>query len=347
MKKNQTIAVYLAALLTFIFLINACSKKTEPTPTTELTKKEAKKETDKKKPLTSIGEDPAASILSITVDTCGSCGNYFSATHSGTGFYVYPDIPLDLHCAVQSTTVTLGCVYYDVPNRYTVYDKNGSVVVTTGWIGWAHCSGPWGASVTTANYETFMTFTYSSSLAPYKLRVETNVIGCTGPGCSSDPGCTDNDDNWQVHVSCITNSGQPDGDACGSCSTYFSNTHAGTGYYLYPDITLDLHCAVTNTNVTVGCTYYDVPNRFTIYDKNGIVATTNWIGWAHCTGPWGFSVTTAQAETFISFNYDPNQAPYKLRVETTVIGCTGSCSNDPGCRDNDDNWQAHVMCITQ
>lgn len=343
MKKNQTIGISLAALLAFIFLINSCSKTTEPGTTAGATKKEIKKEGDKNKPLQVISEQPGAS-LSSTNDTCGSCGKYFSATHSGTGFYAYPDIPLNLSCAIASSTITVGCVYYDVPNRYTIYDVNGSVVATTGWIGWAHCSGPWGASVTTPNYETFMNFTYNSSLAPYILRVETNVIGCSGGGCSSDPGCTHGDDNWQVHISCVTGCCIPT-EQCGSCGTYLNNNHAGTGYYLYPDNTLDLSCAKDTSTVTIGCTYYDVPNRFTVYDKNGVVVTTNWIGWAHCTGPWGFSVTTPQAETFISFTYYSSQAPYKLRVETTVIACSGSCSSDAGCRDADDNWLAHVMCV--
>ena len=340
MKKMQTIGVCLGTLLLFVILINSCSKDDRKGESASLSN------------LPSQKNEAASLTAQRSGSSCGSCNRFYSNTHAGIGLYVYPDIQLDLSCAVSSSTVTLGCTYYDVPNRYTIYDKNGAVVVTTGWIGWAHCSGPWGASVTTPNVETFINFTYNTGLAPYKLRVETKVTGCTGPGCSTDPGCRDNDDNWQVRVMCITSTcptppcpGEP--TSCNDCNKYFQATHAGTGLYFYPDYSLNLCCAVDGSTVTVGCTYYDVPNRFTIYDKNGAVkATTGWIGWAHCTGPWGASVTTPNVETFINFTYNTSLAPYKLRVETKVTGCTGAgCSTDPGCTDNDDNWVAHIMCI--
>jgi hypothetical protein len=183
MKKNQTIAISLATLLISIFLINACSKKTEPGPDAALSKNETGNQ----------------NLATSRLTSC-SCGEYFSNTHSGLGFYLYSDTPLDFSCADSGATVTVGCTYYDVPNRFTVYDNN-SLVVTTNWIGWAHCSGPWGFSITTAQAETFINFTYVPANAPYKLRVETTVIGCTG-SCSSDPGCRDTDDNWQAHVTC-------------------------------------------------------------------------------------------------------------------------------------------------
>lgn len=342
MKKNQMLALAVIGLPVFILVTHSCTKQSTVAD---------KKAADANTAVTmQTVQSMNARTATLSSDTCHSCGKYFNGTHAGTGNYVYPDIPLDLSCAVANTTVTLGAVYYDVPNRFTIYDKNGNVAVTTGWIGWAHCPGPWGTSVTTAQAETYVSFTYNTSLAPYKLRVETVVTGCNG--CSTDPGCTDQDDNWQAHIMCVTSSGTTctggscPTDSCNTCNKYFNATHAGTGFYVYPDYPLNLTCAVSNSTVTIGGTYYDVPNRFTVYDKNGnVVATTGWIGWAHCPGPWGMSVTTAQAETFINFTYNTSLAPYKLRVETVVTGCNG-CSTDPGCTDQDDNWQAHVMCIT-
>jgi len=342
MKRRHTITLCVAALLVAAVIFYACSKKADR----KFDAANSSANTERRGKL-------GSAIQARVVDSCGSCNRYFNGTHAGTGFYIYPDIPLNLSCAVDNSTVSLGCTYYDVPNRFTIYDKNGNVVVTTGWIGWAHCSGPWGFSVTTPNVETFVSFTYSLSLAPYKLRVETKVTGGCG-GCSNDAGCVDADDNWQVYLTCVQPACDPaiDPDChpeppeCEDCYKYFSATHAGIGFYLYPDYTLNL-CSIENSPVTIGCTYYDVPNRFTIYDKNGNVAsTTGWIGWAHCTGPWGSSVTTPNAETFMTFTFHLSLAPYKLRVETNVVGC-GSCSSDAGCTDQDDNWLLHINCVTQ
>jgi len=135
-------------------------------------------------------------------DAVCSCTQFFNNSHTGAGFYIYPDITLDLSCATSGHTVSVDCQWYDVPNRWTIYDKNGSNVTTTNWAGWAHCPGPWGASITTPGYFVTMSFTYNSSLAPYKLRAETKVTACTS-GCSSDPGCTDGDDNWLAQVHCF------------------------------------------------------------------------------------------------------------------------------------------------
>lgn len=337
---TQRIVLLLVAFIAIALIIHSCTKENISSQYSS-------------KVFKNTLEKPAKANMLNTMqssDSCGSCGGSYSGSHSGIGSYVYTPIQLDLTCADSNSTITVACTYYDVPDAFDILDKNGSVVVTTGWKGNANCPGPWGQSINTLQAETDLNFTYNPSLAPYKLRVQTAIIGCSTCG-SNNVGCTSTDDTWYAGVSCAgrndqqctTNCVSP---LCGSCSKWFTGTHSGIGSYVYTPIQLDLSCAKNNSIVTLGGIFYDVPNVFDILDKNNnVVTTTGWIGNANCSGPWGSSINTLQAETYITFTYNSTLAPYKLRVQTAIIGCSTCGPNNTGCTSTDDTWGAGISCI--
>jgi hypothetical protein len=287
------------------------------------------------------------SARTLTTATCGSCDAGFSGNHSGTGNFVYTPIQLDLSCADSNSSVTVACTYYDVPNAFDILDKSNNVVVSSGWIGRANCFGPWGSSINTGSAMVNIGFTYNPSLAPYKLRVQTTVIGCGSCG-PNNTGCTSSDDTWDASIFCTRNDRDSCGTVhppCGSCFKWYNDTHSGIGSYTYTPIQLDLSCAQENWNIRVGGIYYDVPNAFDVLDNsNNVVVSTGWIGNANCSGPWGSSISTLNAETYINFTYHAALAPYKLRVQTVISGCSSCGPNNVGCTSTDDNWGANVEC---
>ena len=342
-------------LICFSVVLYCCSKQeikkgTEPDPNTA-------------KLANSLTGGATTNTLTAA-DTCGSCSNIFTGNWVGTGPHTYPDQVLDLSCSNTGTTVTLTCTPNEVPNMVYVYDKNNTPVVTTGWLGYAHCSGSWGPGPVTTPATSSVNFTYNSTLAPYKFVVRTDVrngSGCGTGGCT-DQGCLLGSDNWTISITCAGRNipcptcPVPPDTSCKSCNKSYTGTYAlanNIHYYIYPDVALDLSCALNNSTVSVGCVYYDVPNTFIVLDKNNNTVanthwgTTDWIGWANCTGPWGSSIQTNQSETYISFTYTTASAPYKLRVATNIVGCT-TCDpkHTKGCEATSDTWLANIFCKT-
>lgn len=112
------------------------------------------------------------------------------------------------------------------------------------------------------------------------------------------------------------------------CGSYLGSSYYGTGFYFYPDQTLDLTCA--SGTITINWYVDAVPNRFTVYNSNGVlVGTSNWKGYANYPGPWGMSINTPNSGNF-SFSKSTNT--YTLRVETS----TPSGTND--------YWSVSVGC---
>lgn len=139
----------------------------------------------------------AISCASQTTEPPCACGTYISDNHTGSGFYIYTDKIIDLACAPYGgkygLAIQLYCDPVDVPNRFTVYDSNGQLVATSGWLGSADYSGPWGMSLSKPAQS--ISFSRQGISSFYYLRVETS----TQPGYS---------DTWGVTVSCPPESGQ-------------------------------------------------------------------------------------------------------------------------------------------
>ena len=97
--------------------------------------------------------------------------------------------------------------------------------------------------------------------------------------------------------------------SCLNCGESNSNVYAGIGYYKYPQIDLCI-----NGNPVL---YWDVinrPDRITVYNSVGLIATTGWVGYANYYGPWGSSLNTPTSGS-LPFTYDPNFEPYYVLVE--------------------------------
>jgi hypothetical protein len=111
------------------------------------------------------------------------CGISHSGYYSGFGYYTYPDKELIYDCSVSYLTIY--CNSVEVPNLFDVYNENGQLVATTGWIGWSSTSGPWGSSL---NGPTTKTIRFPRNTRKYYLRVRT-VTGSQN-------------DAWEASVSC-------------------------------------------------------------------------------------------------------------------------------------------------
>jgi hypothetical protein len=88
-----------------------------------------------------------AQLTTVTADPDYVCGDTINGSHTHNGFYTYPNYLLNVQGATDTVTLT-----YDVttkPNRFTVYDAAGNLVVTSGWRGTATYAGPWGTSLST------------------------------------------------------------------------------------------------------------------------------------------------------------------------------------------------------
>jgi hypothetical protein len=90
----------------------------------------------------------APQTTTISAYTDYLCGDTINGSHTHNGFYAYPDYLLNVQGATDTVTLTYDVI--DLPNRFTVYDANGNLVVTSGWRGTAAFAGPWGASLSTA-----------------------------------------------------------------------------------------------------------------------------------------------------------------------------------------------------
>lgn len=101
--------------------------------------------------------------------------------------------------------------------------------------------------------------------------------------------------------------------AVDSCSKTYTSSYTGSSFYIYPDQTL----TITGTSVTglsILCTEYDRPNRFSAYNTSGLITTTGWVGTASYPGPWGSTLNNPGPKT-MSFSYSSSSTPYYVRVE--------------------------------
>lgn len=89
----------------------------------------------------------AAQLTTVTAYPDFLCGDTINASHTHNGFYTYPNYLLNVQGATD--TVTLNYDVIDKPNRFTVYDAAGNLVVTSGWRGTASYAGPWGTTLST------------------------------------------------------------------------------------------------------------------------------------------------------------------------------------------------------
>ena len=118
----------------------------------------------------------------------GSCGQNYSGSYSGVGYYVYPLTTLDLSTTVQGSTITVAVNSFDVPNRFTIDDSLGAFVTGTSWMGHVSYAGPWGLSLNTPESQN-ITFT-KDLVSTFSLRVETST--------------QTNSDSWSASVTCAS-----------------------------------------------------------------------------------------------------------------------------------------------
>lgn len=117
----------------------------------------------------------APQTTTISAYTDYVCGETINTSHTHNGYYAYPDYLLNVQGATD--TVTLSYDVIDLPNRFTVYDANGNLVVTSGWRGTAAYAGPWGATLSTATTGT-ISFSKGSSCF-FRLLVESSTNSST------------------------------------------------------------------------------------------------------------------------------------------------------------------------
>lgn len=118
-----------------------------------------------------------------------ACGNYFFGESFGYGEVHYQDIPLDFSNNTESSIhVRAWLGAWGTPNRFAIYDPNGILVASTGWLGQTMTSGPWGSFLNGPG-ELELEFVVKN-LSGYKLKVETFI--------------TENTDYWDVQINCIS-----------------------------------------------------------------------------------------------------------------------------------------------
>lgn len=115
-----------------------------------------------------------------------TCGSHLSENYYISGYYTYPDHNIDVSSTPVNSTININVGSYDVPNRFSVYDANGNFMASSGWMGYATYSGPWGMSLNTAQSQT-INFNKNTSNT-YILKVETSISGYS--------------DSWDASISC-------------------------------------------------------------------------------------------------------------------------------------------------
>lgn len=150
--------------------------------------------------LISMASSKKASAITARAFKKTTCGGHLFGSHSGTGFYTYPLDTLDLTHTSVGSTVKIPVNANFIPNRFSVYTLGNTLLATSGWMGSASYSGPWGASISTPIIGT-LTFTRGTD-SLYILRTETSfppgggqedqwdaTLNCHITGCSGSP-CT-------------------------------------------------------------------------------------------------------------------------------------------------------------
>jgi hypothetical protein len=130
--------------------------------------------------------------------SCGTAGcksgGYSSSGNYSTinSYYQYPRITVDFSCLPTGDHINITVSVIDVPNRFTIYDGNGNLVLTSGWIGYANYPGEWGSSLSTSY--NVITLPWAKATNTYQLLVETQ----TPPNYNYSP----TEDYWSATWSC-------------------------------------------------------------------------------------------------------------------------------------------------
>lgn len=133
---------------------------------------------------------PVVAVIATPTKTFSICPANFSGTEAGSAYFTYPARYLDVFNN-PTQNIQLNWNANDRPNRFTVYDENDNLVYSTGWVGQATYSGPWGASLNTASTGV-AGFSRDPGSTFYKLLVE------AGPASPTSPIS----DSWSASFSC-------------------------------------------------------------------------------------------------------------------------------------------------
>jgi len=252
-----------------------------------------------------------------------SCGDNLTGTFTTpNAYYQYPSYTLDFSGSSNGTLIQVHCIEQQVPNRFSITDASGNLI-TTGWIGYANYSGPWGTTLqNTPNKD--LSFSKSGT-GIYTLKVETSTP-------------KDSTDAWSASISCtpppiVNDCPTPPPPGC-NCGASFSGQHLDPAYFTYADRIIDFSCKPAGQNVWVTCYPQDVPDQFDVLDPSGVtVATSGWTGSANYLGPWGSSLYKPSAT--LNFTRSTSFTYYRLRVHTV---------RDSRYETRSDTWQATVGC---
>lgn len=139
------------------------------------------------------GEGSTSELVVVNANATKSfltCPANMTDNTSSSSIYTYPDKYIDLFNN-PSTQLQLNYNAYDRPNRFTIYDENGNLVISSGWVGTASYSGPWGVSLNVSPIGQ-LNFNRDPAITYYTLRVE------AGPANPENPIS----DNWEAQFSC-------------------------------------------------------------------------------------------------------------------------------------------------
>lgn len=124
--------------------------------------------------------------VATAVPSTYTCGSNANDNYAVSGYHKYPTYTLDLSATDQGSTITVTVNSYDIPNKFTIYDANGTIIKQTNWMGYVNYSGPWGQSLNTPQSQS-LTF-IKTSRASYSLVVETSIQSTS--------------DSWTASISC-------------------------------------------------------------------------------------------------------------------------------------------------
>jgi hypothetical protein len=104
------------------------------------------------------------------------CGDGTETFNTGSNLYgVYPTSSV---CPTSNECGTFVYDAFDRPNRFNLYD-NGGLVATSGWVGYADYSGPWGSDLNVSPNGSF-TYDFSTTLGRY-VEIEYGPASPTTP----------------------------------------------------------------------------------------------------------------------------------------------------------------------
>lgn len=117
------------------------------------------------------------------------------------------------------------------------------------------------------------------------------------------------------------------------CGDSYNGSYSGNDFTIQIH-ELDLSGASNGYTIFVTGNAQERPNRFNVYDDvDNLIGTTDWLGTASYSGPWGASLNASESGN-ITFNYNSART-YELRVDIGPADPASPIS---------DAWQASVNC---